>query len=118
MPTLDKEILRRIIEKFGPTINLRTNADALLEILKEIQSSPGVGLAADDHYKGDTFTKEHPGDGTYEKNYIRGYAMVPGLSEENAHLIDEIQAAVDVRLLESLRSVSQRRAAPSFTPSR
>jgi hypothetical protein len=103
MPSLDKKTLERLIEKFGPNIDLRANSDVLLEILKEIRTSPGVGIAADDHYKGDTFTKEYPGDGTYEKNYIRGYAMVPGLTRDQAYLIDEVQAAVDLRLLEALR---------------
>src|SRR5262245_64834899 len=104
MPALDKELLRRIVEKYGSQIDLKTDSAILLDILKEIQTSPGIGLKADDHYKGDTFTKEYPGDGSYTKNYIRGYALIPGLSEEDAHLIDEVQAAVDSQLLTALRA--------------
>lgn len=98
MPT-SKDVPERLIAKFGSTIDLRAKPQVLQEIIAELK---GVNPVASDHYKGDTFTKEYPNDGTYEKNYIRGYAIVAGLKDE-ARILDEVQLAVDQALLAALR---------------
>ena len=104
MPNLDDDLRTRLIEKFGPTIDLRARPEILRDLVAEVVRNPGVFIAGKDgHYKGDTHTKEvKPGLPPYTKNYTRGVAMddpMGGLSE----VLGEVHAQVDRMLVQALR---------------
>jgi hypothetical protein len=110
--TLDQQVTDRLIAKFGPTINLRAGPKILVEVLREISVATENMRAASEHYKGDTFTKEGPYGKTYEKNYIRGYAMTDLVPERG----ELIQSELDRVLLARIRAVSPSTPLPGTKP--
>jgi hypothetical protein len=104
MPNLDDELRRRLIEKFGPTIDLRARPEVLRDLVAEIVRNPAVFISASDsHYKGDIHTKEMvPGKPPYERQYLRGVAMGERGGDID-ELMGEIHAHVDRMLLQALR---------------
>lgn len=99
MTTIDDEILGRLIEEYGPEIDIESNPEIIGEIVDEVRPVPGEDEDfVSEHYKGGTFSKNG-----YTKNYVRGHAIIDGMDEEAAEFLDEAQVALDQRMLELLR---------------
>lgn len=109
MPNLDDELRRRLIEKFGPTIDLRAHSEILHSLVAEVVRNPAVFISgSDSHYKGDEHTKEYrpgppgsPPGPTYTRAYTRGVAM--GSPGDLTELMEEVHARVDRMLVDALR---------------
>lgn len=98
MTTIDKKTLERLIDEYGPKIDIESNPEVLREIIDDVRTTPDIDDVLSEHYKGGTFSKNG-----YTKNYVRGHAIVGDMDEEVAEYLDEVQLAVDKRLLELLR---------------
>jgi hypothetical protein len=96
MPSIDKETIERVTQKFGKNIDLTANPEILEEILKEIREDPSSVIFQKPY--GKTYTK----DGWYGKRYIQYDKTVEGIVGSPA-VVEEFEREIDKMLVEKLR---------------
>jgi len=106
MPVFDKNTLDKLIEKFGPTIDIQARPDVLAEILREVFHAR--------EFRRPKAIDE--GEAGYDKTYERGYDKTDNAYDRTYNQYDKtvdndlvkqiankIASEIDLHLLDKLR---------------
>lgn len=99
MSSMNEELRRRLVARFGPSINLESNSSVIRELLDEIDFL-NPNIVADDQYDR-TYT-----EGYNKEDYSKGsYSRYDKTNDEwDESIRERIQPELDKLVVEGLRS--------------